>query len=108
MKLLASTRSKYRAQGVHHEDGYFHSKAELARWLDLKNLQRSGQISELERQVRIPLTVNGHLICNYVADFCYLENDQYVYEDRKGFETPEFKLKKKLFEATQGKELRIT
>ena len=52
-------------------------------------------------------------ICAYVADYTYYETDengerQYIVEDAKGVETPEFKLKKKLMLAANGIDIRIS
>jgi Protein of unknown function (DUF1064) len=75
----------------------FDSKGELKRWLQLKEQWQAGVISNLRRQVELPLIVNGVQIAVYKADFAYSdEDDERVVEDFKGFETPEFKLKRKL------------
>ena len=88
-------------------DGYtFDSKAEAARWLDLKLLERAGKIIGLKRQVPFPLCVNGHLITTYVADYTYTdaETGEIVTEDCKSpaTMTPEFRLKMKLLSALHG------
>lgn len=91
--------SKYRAQPVRDEDGYFASKKEHKHWQVLKLRERVGEISKLERQVRFKLAHNGIHICDYVADFVYFENQRRVICDVKGYVTPEFKLKAKLMKA---------
>lgn len=76
----------------------FPSKAEARRYSELRLLELGKQIRDLKRQVTFALYgKNGSPICRYRADFTYWEGDKYVVEDRKGFETPEFKLKAKLF-----------
>ena len=52
------------------------------------------------RQVRWPLIVGGVRICAYVADFRVVNNDgaDELFET-KGYETPEWKIKHKLFRA---------
>lgn len=112
MKLHPST-SKYKNQGVRHEDGYFHSKKELARWLSLKLLVRAGEISDLKRQVPVPLHVNGELIVTMKVDFQYTELDkghakQIVFEDTKGYPTRDWEISAKLFKALRGQEIRIS
>ena len=77
----------------------FDSKGELARYIELEDLQRAGIIKDLERQIPLHITHNGIKICKYIADFCYKENDLIVYEDFKGVETDVFNLKKKLVKA---------
>lgn len=91
----------------------FDSKAEAARWVELKLLEKAGAIKDLERQVECPLEVNGELVCNYLADFEYYEKTpigkwKLVVEDLKGYQTDVFKLKAKLFRAVYGFGIRIT
>ena len=99
---------KYRAIQTTVDGIKFPSKAEAKRWGELKLLERAGQISDLKRQIRIPLTVSGKQVCVYVADFTYVENSQYIVEDSKGMITPEFRLKAKLYAAIFGKDIRLT
>jgi hypothetical protein len=89
-------KRKFRNQPVRTAEGYFASKKELADWQDLKLREKAGQIDKLQRQVKFALTHNGVHICNYIADAVFFENGKRVVFDSKGFETPEFKLKKKL------------
>lgn len=44
---------------------------------------------------------------SYRADFVYVEAGATIYEDSKGYETPEFRLKRAIL-AAQGVELRLT
>lgn len=85
---------------------YFASKKELARWQDLKLLEKAGKITDLKRQVRIPLIVNGYLVGRYVADHEYMENGKKVLEDVKGRRSGApyqmFKLKAQLVKALYG------
>jgi len=103
-------RSKFRAKKFMDPDTQevFDSKGEYRRWLKLKEQWQTGQIANLRRQVEIPLKVNGILITVYRADFAYEEDDERVVEDFKGFETPEFKLKRKLVWACHGIRLFMT
>jgi hypothetical protein len=80
----------------------FDSKREAGRWQELRFLEKAGHISGLTRQVPYKLFVNSQLITTYKADFVYVENGREVVEDSKGYRTPEFKLKAKLFEALYG------
>ena len=77
-------------------EGYFASKKELADWQALKMRAQAGQIERLQRQVRFRLAHAGVHICDYIADAVFFENGKRVVFDSKGYETPEFKLKKKL------------
>ena len=85
------------------EDGYFASKKELARWQELKLLEKAHMITDLKRQVRMPLIVNGIKVGTYIADAVYLENGKKIYEDvkgrRNGAPYATFKLKASLMKA---------
>ena len=102
--VVGSKPSKYRNQPVMHDGIRFASKAEGRRYLELKLLERAGKISGLEMQVAFKLEAFDKVICKYVADFRYYDNERGdgVVEDVKGMLTPEFKLKAKLFEANFG------
>lgn len=92
--------SKFNAKSTVVDGRRFASKAEARRYSELKNLERAGIISHLELQPRFPLIVNGHVVCVYVGDFRFLEAGKSVTEDVKGFQTAEYKLKRKLLLAT--------
>lgn len=87
-------------------DGYtFDSKGEANRYLELKLLQRTGEISNLELQPRYELQPsfekNGekYRAITYIADFVIVNNDGTTEViDVKGVETQVFKIKKKMFE----------
>jgi len=87
-------------------DGYkFSSKLEARRYIDLKLLEKAGEIKHLELQPRFELQPkfikNGikYRKIEYVADFLYQNKDNGItIEDSKGFKTPMYQLKKKLFE----------
>lgn len=85
----------------------FASKAERGRWMDLRLMEKAGEIKELQRQVKYPLEVNGMHICDYIADMVY-EKGGLVVEDVKGYRTEIFKLKKKLMLACHGIEVKET
>lgn len=97
--------SKYKNKKTIVDNIKFDSKAEANRYIELKLLEKSGKISDLELQPKFTLqekyTNNkGEKVraITYKADFCYLEGNKIVVEDVKGVETKEFKIKKKLFE----------
>lgn len=101
--------NKYRNKRVNDPNyGKFDSQREHARWYKLKDLEKGGTIHSLERQPSFAIKLNNILICKYVADFIYFENGKRIVEDSKGFETREFKLKKKLMKALYNIEVRIT
>lgn len=87
----------------------FASKKEAKRYGELKLMERAGLIRLLTLQPRYPLKVNEALVCTYVADFSYSTADgarggigKTIVEDAKGFKTPAYKLKAKLFAAIFG------
>lgn len=90
----------------------FQSEREARRWCELKIEQRAGRIRDLQRQVRYPLSVNGHLICVYISDFTYHRGDALIVEDVKAkvitkreeraTRTELYRLKKKLVAAVYG------
>ena len=85
----------------------FDSKWESERYGQLKAMERGGIVTDLELQVKYDIVINDIKICKYIADFVYKEESpdgkiKEIVEDAKGFETPEFKLKKKLMKAVHG------
>ena len=104
-------RSKYKNVITEVDGIKFHSKKEAARWSVLLLLEKAGKISNLERQTTIKLEVNGHLICRYRPDFCYIENGEKIVEDVKSPATSKekvFVIKKKLVLAIHGITIRET
>ena len=93
---------KYHNKKIKTEDGTFDSKYEYEEWCRLKLLERSGAIRNLIRQVPYILiptirTSAGTLKqISYYADFVYEENGIVCIVDTKGYETTEFKIKKRL------------
>ena len=111
--------NKYHNQKITIDGVTFDSKKEARRFQELKILEKAGQISKLERQVKFTLipaqrepdTIGarggrkpGKLIereCAYFADFAYIEKQEngekvVVVEDTKGMKTPEYIIKRKL------------
>lgn len=87
--------SKYRAIPTLVDGIRFASKAEAARYSELKLLQQAGQVRWFIRQPSFDLPAG----LRYVADFLVVWEDGTVaVEDVKGMETDVFKMKRKLFE----------
>lgn len=82
----------------------FASAKEARRYGELKLLERAGELAELKLQPRYPLTVNGHLICTYVADFSFAlpPVGNVVVEDVKGYRTDVYVMKRKLMQAVHN------
>lgn len=99
-------RSKYNAQRTEVDGIQFDSKKEAARWEQLQLMLRSGEISDLRRQVAFGLTVNGELVGTYKADFTYRDKaGKRVVEDVKGVHTDVYLLKRRLMLACHGIEI---
>ena len=97
MRSMAT--GKYRARRTEIDGIVFDSAKEARRYLDLKLLERCGEIRALELQVRYELLPkNGReRAVHYVAVFRYEENGKLVVEDVKGVRTREYILKRKMF-----------
>ena len=76
-------------------------EAGFARELDLR--KKAGDIKDWEQQVNLDLIVNGYKVCTYRIDFVVHHNDGTTeYIECKGYPTPVWRLKWKLFEALFG------
>lgn len=98
----AKRRNKYNAKPVTVEGQWCASTKEGARYAQLLVLQKAGVIINLRCQVNYPLSVNGVHICDYRADFVYIEQGREIVEDAKGVRTSDYKLKAKLMLAVYG------
>lgn len=85
--LAQPKQRKYRNKPTVVDNIRFDSKREAARWQELKLLERAGKITNLTRQVKFPLDVEGVHIANYWSDFCYDEDGEVVVEDVKSTAT---------------------
>ena len=99
--------SKFGAKKTIVDGITFDSKWESERYGQLKAMERGGIVTDLKLQVKYDIVINDIKICKYIADFVYKEESpdgeiKEIVEDAKGFETPEFKLKKKLMKAVHG------
>tara|TARA_R100001591_G_scaffold8989_2_gene15690 strand:+ start:266 stop:562 length:297 start_codon:yes stop_codon:yes gene_type:complete len=54
----------------------FDSRWEAERWGQLKAMERAGIVTQLERQIKYELSINDVKICNYIADFRYLLEEE--------------------------------
>ena len=91
----------------------FDSRWEAERWGQLKAMERAGVVTQLERQIKYELSINDVKICNYIADFRYLLEEEdglsrLVVEDAKGIQTPEFRLKKKMMKAIHNIDIHLS
>lgn len=102
----AKQGSKYRNVKTEVDGRVFASKKEARRYCGLKLLEKVGAVQNLRCQVRMPVDVNGHHICDYIADFVYDWRGAQIVEDVKGYRKGPayqmFILKRKLIQATLG------
>ena len=97
--------SKYNNRKVQTQDGIVHdSRKEAIRWEELKLMEKSGEISDLQRQVKYTLLPAQYEYkrslktgkvkkckcmereCRYIADFVYRDKSGFLrVEDVKGY-----------------------
>lgn len=100
--------NKYHNKKVNINGVKFDSKLEATRYTELKLLERKGLIKDLVLQPSYELIPTfkknnkTYRKASYVADFSYYDNElgKIIVEDTKGFKTPVYELKRKLFEYT--------
>lgn len=96
-KKIRPKDNKYRNDKITVNGITYDSKKEYDRHRILKVMEKSGSISDLkfhDPSTNIILQENPKI--KYEPDFCYFENGVYIIEDVKGYQTKEFKLKKKM------------
>jgi hypothetical protein len=98
--------TKYRAKPTVIDGIRFASAREAERYSELRMLERAGKIKDLELQPVYTLQPkftqrDGTVFpaIKYIADFRYLdlESGDRIVEDVKGFPTPVYRLKMKMF-----------
>lgn len=96
---------KYRNRKTAVDGILFDSKLEAKRYTELKLMEKAGEISDLQLQVKYTLIgsqkLNNRVVerpITYVADFVYTLNSsgESVVEDTKGVRTKEYILKRKM------------
>ncbi len=86
-----------------YEHVIYDSQAEMEYAAQLHMRLKAGYLHSVERQVRMPLMVNGSKVCDMVIDFRLQWPDgKTELHDVKGMVTPVWRLKAKLFEAIYG------
>ena len=94
----------------------FDSEKECRRWCELKMLEKTGEVTGLERQVPYELIPSQYEVtadgsrgrcieraASYVADFVYRDKEGKLHvEDAKGMRTKEYVLKRKLMLHVHG------
>lgn len=100
--------NKYHNKKVSINGVTFDSKLEAKRYTELKLLEKNGIIKDLVLQPSYELIPTfkkdnkTYRKACYIADFSYYDNElgKVIVEDTKGFKTPVYELKRKLFEYT--------
>jgi predicted DNA-binding protein (UPF0278 family) len=99
-------KPKYRNTKVVVDGIKFDSQKEHRRYIQLKQMEVAGEISDLRLQVKLRCMVREQLVCTYIADFVYRNSQhQEVVEDVKSEITrknPVYRIKKKLVKAIFG------
>jgi hypothetical protein len=109
--LLRAVRPrKYRNTPTIVDGHRFDSKREAARYEELRNAERAGEIRSLEVHPRFPLVVHGIDCGAYVADFAFVARDgQPIVEDVKSAATrklPTYRLKARMLWALYAIKIR--
>lgn len=99
---VVGRRTKFNNRPCECEGERFDSERERDAWLVLRERARRGEITDLRRQVRYTLAVNGVWVADYIADFTHQEHGRLVVTDAKGVKTGEYKLKKRLMKAVHN------
>ena len=107
-------KNKYGAVKTEVGGIVFDSRKEAKRYIELKEMEANGKITNLERQKRYVLQpafeLNGKKFrpIIYISDFEYDDKDGIHHtEDAKGKILPVFKIKAKLFAYKYGYEIEI-
>lgn len=107
-------RQKYGNHKVTVAGETFDSAKESRQVAQLRLRERAGEIRDLKTQVSFDLTVNGHLVCRYVADATFIETanggpETFVVLDVKSEATRTnraYRIKLKLMKAVHNIEIR--
>lgn len=94
-------KNSYKTVKKQEYDGFrYMSRFEASYAQELDFRLKAKEFVSWEKQVSIPLIVNGYRVCTYIIDFIIHHHDGTLeYVETKGFPTREWKLKWKLFEA---------
>jgi len=94
------SRNKYGAKKTVVGDIKFDSKKEANRWIELQLLERAGEISGLQRQVKIELMgQHGPLLTRtgrkmlFSVDSASTEKGAVIHEDVKGYATRDYEVR---------------
>lgn len=105
-----NSQNKYHAKKTEIDGIKFDSLKESKRYAELKMLEKSGKIRDLELQKKFEICSKskGKRALYYIADFVYWDNEAntIIVEDVKGFKTPVYNLKKRMVYEKYGIEIK--
>lgn len=89
-----------KAKTCSYKNSIYDSRFEASYAMELDARLQAGEFKSWDRQKTLPLIVNGYTVCTYKIDFIIHHNDGSTeYVETKGYATPLWRLKWKLFEA---------
>jgi hypothetical protein len=96
----AKPKNRYSAKMTRIDGIMFDSKAEAARYQELKLMKAAGLIDKLDTHPSFPIDHNDQRICVVELDFRYWDEKEtkYIFEDVKGVDNALSALKRKLVE----------
>lgn len=97
-------KMKFNNKKVQYENTSFSSKLEASLYKHLKASEEMGLLSDLKTQDNVHLTKANIL---YIPDFSFIEEGRRVYAEAKGFETPTWRIKRRLWKWYGPGQLRI-
>ena len=96
-KHRTKKKTKYNNTRIKEFGLTFDSKNEYNRYCFLLKMEKAGLISSLRYHEKSDIIIlQEKPKIKYIPDFCYIENGFFVIEDFKGYQTKEFRIKKKL------------
>ena len=98
-KAVFQNRRKYNSKSTKCLQGHYHPSMLEAKYCnELQAKKELGEIVDYTTQYKIDYMINGKKICSHYVDF-WVEVEKNVFEahETKGFETPLWRLKHKLF-----------
>lgn len=100
----AGKRGKFGSVTATYEGVVYHSRAEALYAAQLDTLKKahlpSERVLRWERQIKVPLVVNGLLVTTWYPDFhVWFADGHDEWHEVKGFPTPEYLIKERLFRA---------
>lgn len=100
MTYFVRKGNKYNNIKKNYNGNKYDSKKESSYAAQLDLRKKANDIKDWQRQFPLELRVNGYLICKWKIDFRITHNDgSYEFVEVKGFETYDYIIKRKLFEA---------